>query len=295
MKSKNQISFNQKHWQWISIILIGLNINLILKPSQAFVPYYFEPNRKDLIKTSITLAKSAVQLLQFNQTEEASRLAKLAVKLNPNDERLWSILADIQVRNKFLEDAKSSLRRAKAINPKNAKIWFAEGSLELQQNNPKKAIPLIKQGLLIEPNNANAYFQLGNARIMQSKLKLALRSFEKASNIKPQFWEALNNQGLVLFELGKVNKAIDIWRKVLKINNNSEPMLALAAALNQQQITNLESIDLAKQALAQNPKYVSSKHQKEQLWGAKLIKATKELLKNPKLNKDINKAIANSK
>ena len=153
---------------------------------------------------------------------------------------------------------------------------------------------IINQGLLLEPKNAGAYFQLGNARLMQSKLNLALIAFQKATNIKPQFWEALNNQGLVLFEMGKTTQAIQTWRNVLIISQNAEPMLALAAALNRVKPNNQESIELASKALSKNPNYVLATHQSEQLWGRKLQEATKKLLKNPKLLSAVEKALTNS-
>ncbi len=279
---------------WLLFIAIGLGVSFIQKPANSFVPYVFQPNLKSLNNASINLGKTAAQLFHFGQNKEASRVAKLAVQLNPNDERLWSILANIQVRNNLLKEASQSLSKAKKLNPKNAKLWFAEGQLSLQQKKTKHAITLIKKGLSIEPNNANAYFQLGNAQIMQSKLQSALESFQKASQIQPNFWEAINNQGLVLFEMGKTNDAIYIWRNVLTINENSEPMLALAAALNQIKKNNKESLKLAQKALVQNPNYVSSKHQSEQLWGKKLQHATRLLLKNPNLKDDVKRALANS-
>ncbi len=274
--------------------IIGISLMFIGTPSKAFVPYIYEPSINDLKSTSIDLGKTAAQLLHFGQTKEASRIAKLAVKLNPIDERLWAILAETQVRRNLLKEASISLAKAKNLNPKNAKLWFAEGSLQLQQKNPRKAISLLKKGLSIEPENANAYFQLGNARIIQSKPYLALKAFEKASQYKPKFWEAINNQGLVLFEMGKTEEAIIIWRNVLNINENPEPMLALAAALNQLQNPNKESLDLAKKALAKNPNYVLSQHQAEQLWGKKLQEAVKELFKDPDLKDDVERALANS-
>ena len=94
--------------------------------------------------------------------------------------------------------------------------------------------------------------------------------------------------------MGKTKQAILIWRKVLNIKENPEPMLALAAALNQTQKPSQESISLAKKALAQNPNYISSKYQGEQLWGLKLQEATKELFKHPNLSYDVERALANS-
>ena len=279
---------------WFIWALISLSIAFYQKPAIAFVPYIYEPNTQDLKKTSIELAKTAAQLIYFGQFKEASHLAKLAVKLNPNDEDLWSILAEAQVRNNLFKEASISIAKAKEINPKNAKLWFAEGSLKLQQKKLIDAISLIEKGLSIEPNNANAYFQIGNARIMQFNLQLALQAFKKASEIEANFWEAINNQGLVLFEMDKTEEAINSWRNALKISKNPEPMLALAAALYKTEKNNNESLDLAKKALFENPNYVSTKHQKEQLWGYKLQQATKELLQNPNLDYDVGRALENS-
>ena len=214
--------------------------------------------------------------------------------MNPKDERLWTVLAETQIRNKLLSEATISLAKAKKINPKNAKLWFAEGSIQLEQRNTRKAILLTKRGLLIEPDNAYAYFQIGNARIMQSNPYYALKAFKKASRLQPTLWQAFNNQGLVLFEMGKRKEAIKVWQEVLKLNEHPETMLALAAALKQSEKTTQEALDYAKKALAQDPNYISPQHQKEQLWGIKLQEATKELFKDPKLKYDVERALENS-
>ncbi len=280
-----------KYWS----IITGIGISIFLNnPAIAFVPYVFEPNQENLEKTSIEIGKTAAKLIYFSQLKEANQLAELAVKINPNDERLWSILAEAQIKSGLLKEASFSLAKAKTLNPKNAKLWFAEGTLKLQQNKLKKAIALIEKGLSIEPKNAYAYFQLGNARIMEFNLRLALEAFERAISLESTFWEAINNKGIVLFEMGSPQKAIISWRNALYITKNPEPMLALAAALYQIKNNNQESLELAKEALSQNPNYVSSKYQKEQLWGYKLQQATKELLESPDLKYDVSRALENS-
>ena len=37
---------------------------------------------------------------------------------------------------------------------------------------------------------------------------VALLAFEEANKIKPTFWQSLNNQALVLYELNKIGRAI---------------------------------------------------------------------------------------
>ncbi len=292
MKSPLQAHKNTS--KLLKYILIGVFYLYNLPNAKAVIPYIYQPNPKELKNTGINIAKNAEQLLKMGANKEAIRLAKLAISIEPNDYRIWSILGEAQRRDRLLDQAKVSLKKAKELSPQNSSLWFAQASLALQQKDPNTAEKLLKQGLALDPNNPIAYFQLGNARIMQFKPKLALNAFKKATAIQPKFWEALNNQGIVLFEIGNKKQAINTWRNVLKIKENAEPMLALAAALNHVEPGNKKVIELAKEALAKNPNYISSTYQKEQLWGVKLREATRKLLKKPILAEAVKKALANS-
>lgn len=263
-------------------------------PARALVPYVYTPSTQELEGAGVGIGRTAAQLLRLGQPEEASRLAALAVRLQPNDERLWSVLAEAQLRSDQLKAAAGSLAKAKSLNPGKAGLWFAEASLALRDNRPDDAIPLLDEGLRLDPKNAGAYFDLGNARVMQDDLRQALRAFEQATTIKPSFWEALNNQALVLFEMGNTSEAIKRWRSVLTIKRNAEPMLALAAALNKQKPGDSESIDLARKALAEDPNYVLPGHQENQLWGLKLRQATEILLSEGALKGAVERAEANA-
>tara|TARA_Y100001968_G_C19336638_1_gene707245 strand:+ start:281 stop:1153 length:873 start_codon:yes stop_codon:yes gene_type:complete len=282
----------KKHLIVTFFLLVGTIAGV--QPIKAFAPYVYEPNKKELNRTGINIGKTAAQLLHLGQTKDAIRIAELAVKLNPTDDRLWSILAEAQVRNNLLEEAIISISKAKELKPKKAGLWFAEASLNIQSNKPKVAIYLINQGLRLQPKNANGYFQLGNARIMLEEFKKAFKAFKKATDINPKFWEALNNQGLVLFEMDQRKEAVKTWRQVITINSNAESILALAVGIYIEDQTNQEAFSLAQEALIKNPDYVYQGHQKDQLWGKKLQQATQKLLTNPKLASDIERAIANS-
>ena len=249
-----------------ALVLAG-TLTLAL-PARAMIPYIYLPTSEELTGSAMGIGRTAAQLLQFDQPREAAKLAALAVRLNPQDERLWSVLAEAQLRNEQLDQASVSLARAKNLNPKKPGLWFAEAAIALRAERPDEAIPLIDRGLELDPDNHAAYFDLGNARIMQDELPKALKSFEKATALKNDFWEALNNQALVLFEMGNRDEAIRRWRRVLKIESNAEPMLALAAALYQEnKSSNSEILTLARDALASDPNYVLAPHQEEQLWG----------------------------
>jgi tetratricopeptide (TPR) repeat protein len=233
--------------------------------------------------------------LRIGQAEDAARLAALTVQLIPADPRGWVLLAEAQLRSGQNKEAGTSLARARELDPRNPGILFAQGSLALKQSQPQQAVELIRQGLKLDDKNAGAYFDLGNAYILMGKGGDALASFERASGLRGDFWEAINNQALVLFEQRKDDAAIQRWRRVLKINPTaSEPMLALASALNSRQPGNSESLELAHKALAGEPNYVLDSYQKEQLWGSRLRAATATLLSQPALKGDVERAQANA-
>ncbi|MGC6482966.1 MAG: tetratricopeptide repeat protein [Synechococcus sp.] len=279
---------------WCTALLVAATTLTGSLPAKALVPTVYVPKATELEQSAIDIGRSAAQLLSLGQLEDAARLAALAVRLQPNDERLWAVLAEAQLRSKQLEPAAESLARAKELDPNNARFWFAEASLALRNNRPSDAIPLLDRGLELEPGNAAAYFDLGNARVMQTQYTAALNAFKKAFALQPTFWEALNNQGIVLFEMDNISDAIKRWRQVLRIERNAEPMLALAAALNRETPGSDEALRLARQALEQDPNYVLPQHQTEQLWGLNLRLATRDLLTDLRLQDAVERAEANA-
>ena len=262
--------------------------------AEAVVPYVYLPSSGELTGSAVGIGRTAAQLLQMGQPKQAAKLAALAVRLDPQDERLWSVLAEAQLRSDDLEQASQSLARAKDLNPDKAGLWFAQGALALRDERPEEALPLIQRGLELDPKIPAAYFDLGNAHIMLDDLSSALISFEQATNLKPEFWEALNNQALVLYEMGQPDEAIRRWRAVLKIEENAEPLLALAAALHQQGDNSDVPLSMAREALDKEPNYVLTPHQVEQLWGVKIRQAAARLLALPEMASSVERAQANA-
>ncbi len=266
------------------------------QPARALVPYVYVPGSAQLEGSGLGIAQVAARLLRLGQVEDAARLAALTVRLLPNDPRGWVLLAEAQLRNKQIKNAATSLARAKQLDPQNGGIWLAEGSLALRDGRPKDAIALLRQGIKLDGKNAGAYFDLGNAHILLDEPAAALDAFKQAARLRSNFWEAINNQALVLFEQGQNREAIERWRQVIKIRPTAaEPALALAAGLfvsgGQ---ARREALELAGQALANDPNYVLASFQKEQLWGAKLRAATQQLLAQPDLKTAVERAMANA-
>jgi len=149
----------------------------------------------------------------------------------------------------------------------------------------KNAKIALETGLKIEPNNYRAIFQYGNILLMEENYLEAIKLFDKSIKIKPDFWQAINNKGLAYFEKNKVNLAIKLFESAISIEENAEPLLGLASCVNIND--NKLAIQLAKKALAKDPKYVNYDYRTEQLWGEKLQASTEILLQNEQLKKDV--------
>jgi len=265
---------------------------LPIAPARALVPYVYLPSAQELSKAGIGIGGAAAGLLQIGQVEEARRLAELAVQVLPQDPRSWLVLAEAELRSEKSDKAAEALAKAKQLDPNNAGVWFAEGSLNLRTGKPEEAQKLIREGLRLDPNNPGAYFDLGNAQIQLKDLGAALPSFEKASSLRKNFWEAVNNQAIVLYEQGRIGEAINRWRRSLEISPGAaEPSLALAAALYGEGKNSNDTLGLAIQALAKEPDYALDSYQKDQLWGAKLRQATKNLFQDERLKGAVDRAM----
>ena len=260
------------------------------RSSNAFFPRINEPSKHELESTSIQIGKTAIQLIQFGQNNEAIKLLELAVKLNPKENALWSSLAESQVRANRNDEALSSLNEAIKLKPEDEKLYFSKASIYINLKNPQKAKTSIKKGLSINENNERGYFQLGNTEIMLNNYKLALIAFKKSSKINSNFWQSINNEGLVLYELNNSKEAISKFKSALNISNDAEPMLALSIALFASGERSSESLSLAKMALKTNPQYVSKDYQAKQLWGKKLQKSAQLLFKIQEMKKVVNEA-----
>ena len=258
---------------------------LQVKQVHSLIPYYYFPRVESFQKESISIGKSAYQLLYFGQYEQSLNLAKLAVKIDKTNEKLWLILAETQLANELYEQALNSLNKAQKINSKLSEIYFIKGTIYFRTSQLKNAKIALETGLKIEPNNHKAIFQLGNIFLLEKNYSEAIKLFDKSVNIKPDFWQAINNQGLAYYEKNNINKSIKSFEKAISIEDNAEPLLGLASCLRIKDIT--LALELAKKALIKDPNYVDYDFRKEQLWGEKLQNSTEILLQNDQLQTDI--------
>jgi tetratricopeptide (TPR) repeat protein len=115
--------------------------------------------------------------------------------------------------------------------------------------------------------------------------------------VEPSFWPSVNNIGLVLYEQGSVDAAIEQWRSALEISpEEPEPKLAIAVATYSQQnctptVSLLssaacrEALEMGTEALEQDSRYADLDYLEENLWGASLLRSTGTFFNAPDIQR----------
>lgn len=277
----------KKIFKILLTLIISINF-LEMDRAKSIVPYYYIPSGEVLEKNSLLFADRAYYLLSIGRLNEGLQLARLALSFYQSNGKPWAILAEAQLRNNLFKDALKSIQKGKSLNPENADFYFVESSIYLQKKKLRKARKTLENGLIIQPKNTFALFQLGNIFLMENDYKNALKTFERAVRIRSDFWQVINNIGLVYYEIDEKLLAEINFKKAISIERNGETLLALAVTLQNKDPK--KSILLAKAALKLNPSFVSYEYRKEQLWGDKIQKATQQLFKSQEMKDDIDLA-----
>ena len=261
--------------------------------SQALVPYVLPLDYDQMVEQGRFLASEAQQLAEFRQFNQALALAQLASQLAPKDGQVMALLGGLYLQNGETDRAITLLEQAKTLVPGDARVLFSLGSAYFQKGDYRQASRYLEQGLKLEPNNPNAHFDLGNSYFRLERYDQAIASYNASITLQPDFWPALNNIGLVLYEQGKATAALEKWQAAsdLVSNQEPEPKLARAVALYHQEGCGLtanvrrdrcqEAFSLGVEALEQDSRYTDPAFLELNLWGQRLVGSTQQFFESP--------------
>ena len=157
-------------------------------------------------------------------------------------------------------------------------------SFELKQH--AKAILDYNRILELDPKNTEVYIARGYAFHALDNYSEAILDYDRALEGDDFInYVALNNLGLIQYELNNIQQAIAYWRKALQIDPNlEESTLAIAVTMYQQGKRD-KAIKLAEKAINLDSRYKDLEFLKEQLWGNALIEDTQDFFNEQELAK----------
>ncbi|HVI92757.1 MAG TPA: tetratricopeptide repeat protein [Anaeromyxobacter sp.] len=138
---------------------------------------------------------------------EAIAASEEAVRLNPNDARLWNNLGVTLREAGRLEDAKASLSRALAVNPEHAGAWRNLGDVLVDQGDRDGASAAFERATQIAPQDGEAWARLGGVAMRGGDSARAIDAYQRAVAVLPSHFTAWTNLAVLYQSTGRVPEA----------------------------------------------------------------------------------------
>ncbi len=235
---------------------------LLEEPTLIVLPLIRDPLGEELLGYSCSatrLLKEAGLKSRFRQPDEAIRLARRAVEVEPTDadarhflartlleahggepvaveEALGHLREGLRLRTDdrlplwyfafaFFEQEKTDASVEKLRLLLEAAAGDPEASYYLglvsdRQGNRAEALIRYQEAIRRNPQNAEARHKLGLLLVTRGRLDLAVREFEEAVRLKPMFALARCNLGIALEQQGKTAQAIAQFEEAIRSKPN---------------------------------------------------------------------------
>ena len=154
---------------------------------------------------------------QEGKLEEAERLYREILKVQPEHLDTNNNLAVILEHHNKLEEAEKYYRKAIELNPKIAESYNNLGATLGQLNRLIEAEASCKRAIELKPDYAEAHFNLGLIKDNQGKLEQAEKYYRKAIELKSDFAEAHNNLGIIFHKLDRFEEAMESYKKAIEL------------------------------------------------------------------------------
>ncbi len=216
-------------------------------------------NLDEMFEKSIDEGNSARDDRDYVKAENAYRRAQ---NLKSNDSRAIYGLGNIYADQQRWEEAEKAYRQAILLESDNAGAYIAlsyvltqpivVGNLSERYTEAEK---MARKAIDIDQDNAFAHDQLGVALELRGIISQeTLNAYQKAIQIEPEFALAYAHLGRLLRRTGKNDESADAYSKSIKFATDVPTMILVADVMQSQQ-KYLESEQLLRRALTQDPKH----------------------------------------
>jgi tetratricopeptide (TPR) repeat protein len=160
------------------------------------------------------LADVSFKGLQIQNSIDAFKKANM---LDPKNKEGHLKLSELYLYIKAYPLCLSEANEALKIDKNLAKAYFLKGFAYKETADTAKAISSFQTVIEIEPGYYDAHIQLGNIEAAR-KNKIALQYYNNALRLQPGSTEALYDRGLLLQNMGEIDKAIEDYTAILKLD-----------------------------------------------------------------------------
>ncbi len=157
-------------------------------------------------------ANLGLALRHLGHTEDAVKRLHHATELDPEFAQAWAALGDALAELDEAAEAETALERAVSLRPDRADWHHRLGDVRHAAGAFEGAVVAYRQALALDPGRVPAWFGLGCACLSRREYAAAAEALGRVLELVPGDVGAAQNRGRALFELGRVEDAVDHFR-----------------------------------------------------------------------------------
>ena len=185
--------------------------------------------RSNVTKESIWLNLFYVSYAENNNSESKEYLQKL-INVNYQDPQIYSYYSNILIEEGKQDEALEILKTGREFFDTDVNLIIAELNYYLGQEDFLKAEELLTLAVQEDPNNHQLFFALGSSYDNLGNFEKAENAYKEAVDIKPDFYDALYNLGVMYYNKGgdmlkNANNIKDFKKYEIEKNKADETML----------------------------------------------------------------------
>jgi tetratricopeptide (TPR) repeat protein len=207
-------------------IEVHFSLGVLLASEKQYKAAQSELERADILKpnTFEILYNLGQTYLRNKEYPKADLALTRAIHLKPDSSDTLYLLAQVCANESRPRDALDFLLRAHNISPDNTDIIFLMAQISISQNYYEDAIPLLESGLQIAPQRFDLLAALGESYFMSGKVEQAIDKFRKLMEVEHSA-RSYAFLGICYRHLGRFDEARQYFQKGLKLEPHNSSCL----------------------------------------------------------------------
>lgn len=185
---------------------VNINPDRLQKMEEAFIDYY-------------SYKRMAYEKIGVDN-EEAERLLKHSIKLNPSYASTHNLLGSLLGTLKRFDEAEKEYKIAADLAPNDPAYHNNLGALYMEKKQYDKAQKAFETALKYDSRSAPAYEGLGEILLNRGEIDTAQAYFEKSIKFDPSYPFSYKKLGMVLSLKGEIDRAKSIFEMAIKLDPN---------------------------------------------------------------------------
>ena len=154
----------------------------------------------------------------LNDSRNAIKAFRDALKLNPHESFTWNNLANVYRNRKQYNKAIEYYKKAIEIDSKRDVFWFNIGTVYIKEEQYQKAKNAFEKAIRLNKRFYDAWVNLGHIYLSLKQYSKAIKAYTEALKLNSKDHEILYNLGNAYMHYKDYNQAIETFKKAIKFN-----------------------------------------------------------------------------